>query len=318
MNPPVVVGVDGSEDALRAVDWAADEARRHGLPLRIVHASRWTYYEGLPTSRSAEDHTWEAERVAAEAEQRARLRQPDVPLRSDVLAEDPGEYLVSASAWASAVVVGSRGHGGLAGLLLGSVSLTVAARAECPVTVVRGDASAQDGWVVVGLGGPETSPAAVEYAFEEAHLTGHGVAVVHAWMCPRRESATAHTGQFDESRTLRQREAQQWLGEATAGPVSRHPDVPARQVEAEGPARDVLLEAGREAAMIVVGARRREGHLGMQLGPVGHAVLHHAKCTVTVVPEGQHHPKDDAAPQESEVTWGAGGHHPVYTPVPGR
>lgn len=127
MAVPLVVGIDGSQASLEAVDWAADEALRHDVPLHLLHAG-------------AADH--DASDLVAAASERARKSAPAVRLSSEVLFEDAASALVSDGRNALALVLGSRGLGGLAGLLLGSVSLAVAARADCPVVVVRGGGGA--------------------------------------------------------------------------------------------------------------------------------------------------------------------------------
>src|SRR5690606_37136730 len=137
---PLVVGVDGSDSSLEAVDWAVDEATRLGLPLQLVHASLWERYEGrapsFGTDRPAEEVV--AEHIAASGAERARARNPELEVSAEVVPEDAVSALLRAAPEAFAVVTGSRGRGGIAGMLLGSVSLTVAARAVCPVIVVRG------------------------------------------------------------------------------------------------------------------------------------------------------------------------------------
>jgi nucleotide-binding universal stress UspA family protein len=290
---PLVVGTDGSDGALKAVDWAAAEAAKRGTPLRVLHASRWSRYEGLtPNFAGTElaERSVNAGHMAASAVERAQVLQPDLAVSSDVYADDPAVALIEASRHAAAVVVGSRGLGGVTGLMLGSVSVQVAGRAESPVVVVRHRAAvrAENRWAVLALGREGTSTAAVEYAFAEAELHGWGVEAVHAWMCPHSETATQHTGQFDEARLARQRQAERWLDDALAPSVAAHPHVRVRRVPVESRPQPVLVEAARSAELLVVGARRRHGAVGMQLGPVNHTVLHRAACPVVVVPEGHH------------------------------
>ncbi|MFK0266139.1 universal stress protein [Streptomyces angustmyceticus] len=285
---PLVVGTDGSPDAMRAVDWAADEAALRGCPLRLLYASLWALHEepahSCGGSRRAQ-RAGAAQAVAAAAEVRARSRCPEVAVTADVRDEDPVYALADASEGAAAIIVGCRGHG-LSGSLLGSVSLTVAARARCPVFVVRGGvpATTDERWVVVGLAAPGTTTAAVDFAFTEAALRGWGVEVVHAWARPRREHATVCSGDFNETRLFHEQQAKLWLDEALARPTAVHSDVPVRRVAVESRARPALLQAASHAGLLVVGARRRRDPLVLQLGLVNHAMLHHAPCTVAVVP----------------------------------
>ncbi|PWI44736.1 universal stress protein [Streptomyces sp. ICBB 8177] len=287
---PVTVGTDGSDDALRAVDWAADEAVERGARLRVVHASRWAHYEGqLPSAtsqRSAEEVL--AQHYVASAEERARVRQPGLTVSGEVLADDPVTAFVAESDRCLAIVLGHRGRGELAGLLLGSVGLQVAARARCPVVVVRGHGAGgadELSEVVVGVGERGTGSAAVTFAFEEAAARGCAVTAIHAWRVPSHQMPTAHTGQLDDARQSCRADAEGWMEIALRAVSERHPEVKARQAVVEGGARRELLAVSRDASLLVVGARRRGGGAGLQLGPVNHALLHHAQCPVAVVPE---------------------------------
>ncbi|MEV6566910.1 universal stress protein [Streptomyces kronopolitis] len=282
------MGTDGSPDALRAVDWAADEAALRGCPLHLLYASLWASPEEParpPGSSRRAQHADAARAVAAAAERRARSRRPEVALAADVCEEDPVYALVDASDRAAAVLVGSRGHG-LSGEILGSVSVTVAARARCPVFVVRGGApTTTDGnWIVAGLAAPGTTTAAIDFAFTEAALHGWGVEVLHAWTPPRRENATVRAGEVAATRIVHEQQAEQWLDEALVRPTAVHSCVPVRRVVVESRARPALLQAASHAALLVLGARRRRDPLVPQLGRVTHAMLHGAPCTVAVVP----------------------------------
>ncbi|MGY4742214.1 universal stress protein [Streptomyces sp. ATMOS53] len=285
---PIVVGVDGSEPSLRAVDWAADEAALRGLPLRLVYASLWERYEG---ESLADDLGKPSEQVTAEdivrtAAQRARLRQGGLKISADVLPEEPEYALVHEGGSASALVLGTRGRSGFVEMLLGSVSLTVAAHAVCPVIVLRGShdnqvRSGARGRVVVGIGEKATDSAALRFAVEEAKLRHATLDAVRAWRCPAHET-TDHPLLAGEPARLHEQHATEFLDKALKGAPA---DVDLRRRTVEGPARRVLLDASYEADLLVVGARRNPGHLGLQLGRVAHAVLHHSACAVAVVPE---------------------------------
>ncbi|WP_028800233.1 universal stress protein [Streptomyces sp. 142MFCol3.1] len=288
MNLPVVVGVDGSEPSLRAVDWAADEAALRGAPLRLVYASLWERYEG---DALAEDLGKDSGQVIAEdivqaAAQRARLRQADVEVSTDVLPEEPEYALVRTGRSAAVLVLGTRGRSGIVEMLLGSVSLSVAARADCPVIVLRGSHDNQvragkHGRIVVGVGEKGTSSAALRFAAQEAGLRGATLDVVRAWRCPAHET-TDHPLLAEEPARLHERRAAEVLDEALKDVPA---DVELSRRTVEGPTRRVLLAASRGADLLVVGARRGSGHLGLQMGRVAHGVLHHAACAVAVVPE---------------------------------
>jgi nucleotide-binding universal stress UspA family protein len=278
MDLPIVVGVDGSEPSLRAVDWAADEAAVRGVPLRLVYASLWERYEGvsLAADLGRPSDQLMAEEIVATAERRARRRQADVKIFTDVLPEEPEYALVRESRMASAVVLGSRGRSGMAEALVGSVSVTVAGHAHCPVIVLRGSDDNQarsgvHGRIAVGVGENAQSAAAVRFALDEARLRGVPLDAVRAWRCPAHES-------LDNGRLSGEAALEAALQDAPA-------DVQVHRRTFEGPARQVLSALSTGADLLVVGARRREGHYGLQLGRVAHAVLHHSACPVAVVPQ---------------------------------
>ncbi|MBD3006864.1 universal stress protein [Streptomyces sp. 5-10] len=329
---PVVVGVDGSDAASDALDWAAEMAGRRGLPLRVVHASLWERYEGYIPGTAADRpaERLHSEAVLATAAERAGRRVPALKVMTDLAADDAVTALLRAGKSAEALVVGSRGRGEFASLLLGSVGLGIAARAQCPVVVVRGRPENVCGGmnrVVVGIaererqGEREPAPpsAAVAFALREARLRGGELEAVHAWRCAGpedhgkpgnhggREARGAHEEQgareangtrethgarephgareTQSAREAHERRAAELLDETLGGATAAGlPPVPVAHRPVEGSARKALLDASAHADLLVVGARRRQGHFGMQLGLVNHAVLHHAKCPVAVVP----------------------------------
>lgn len=278
MELPLVVGIDGSDGSLLAIDWAVDEAARHGMPLRLVYASLWERYEGtVPTTnlRRPSEQVM-AEHIVASAAERARRRNPDVKLSTETIRSEAVSALLSEGNNASLLVTGSRGRGELKGLLLGSVGLAVAARAYCPVIVVRGDAAGLAGTherILLGAGDASTS----------GEARGGVLDVVRSWRCPAHES-TDHPLMAGEPARLHEERAVEILETALRDAAADHPSVKLRRRTAEGPARTVLLDAAAEADLLVVGALRREGHFGLQLGRVAHALLHHSACPVAVVP----------------------------------
>ncbi|MEU9451534.1 universal stress protein [Streptomyces sp. NPDC048277] len=285
---PIVVGVDGSEPGLRAVDWAADEAAVRGLPLRLVYASLWERYEGtsLAEDLAKPSDQVTAEDIVATAARRARGRRPGVTVSTDVLPEEPEYALVRESRDAALLVTGTRGRSGVAEALLGSVSLAVAGHAHCPVIVVRGShdnraAPPVHGRVVVGVGEKPAGSAAMRFAFQEARRRGVPVAAVRAWRCPAYET-TDHPLLSGEPARLHEQQAAEALEAALQDAPA---DVVAQRHTVEGRTRNVLVDASRDADLLVVGARRRPGHFGLQLGRVAHGVLHHSACPVAVVPE---------------------------------
>ena len=303
MDLPLVVGVDGSESAMRAVDWATDEAALRGLPLRLVYGSLWERYEGAALAdglgRPAEQIV--ADRVVEAAAKRARRRNADVAITAEVLPEDAVGLLLTEGFGATALVLGSRGRSGIAERLLGSVSRTVAARAHCPVIVLRGshDNQARAGRhqrVVLGVGDPAHGEEAVRFAFEEAARRGVPLEAVRAWRRPAVES-TDHPLMSGEPARLHEQAAVDILDAALHGATAARPGVEVHRRTVEGTARKVLLDASADADLLVVGVRRHDarGRTSLHLGRVAHAVLHHAACPVAVVPRQDRAPQSPAA-----------------------
>ncbi|MFF7160180.1 universal stress protein [Streptomyces sp. NPDC008086] len=286
---PLVVGVDGSDGSLLAVDWAVDEAARRGLPLRLVHASLWERYEGMTPSLHLERPSEQvmAEHIVASAAERAHRRNPDVKVSTDILPTEAADALLHEGNNASALVTGSRGRGELKGLLLGSVGLAVAARAYCPVIVIRGDKVGLAGTherILLGAGDPASSEDAARFAFREADVRGCVLDAVRTWRCPVHETADTAT-LAEEPAQYHEERARAQLDELLHDPMADHPDVRVRSATVEGPARKVLVRRSAAADLVIVGARRRQGHFGLQLGRVAHTLLHHAQCPVAVVPQ---------------------------------
>ena len=274
MSAPIVVGIDGSVHAWRALDWAVDRAVRHLLPLLLVHGSRALLDEGTIPPDALRRLAREREDLLAEARQYALKLHPGLDVGTRLVPVDPGRALVEESERADLVTVGSRGQGGFEGLLFGSVGLYTAAHARCPVLVVPrsapypSDAPAQ---IVVGIEGLDDEGVFIEWAFREAASRGSRILALHAV-----------GGEFSPRRRVIE---ELELSESLAGYRERYPEVTVdRLVSDRAPAR-ALVGASEDAALVVVGARRRRAPLaGMALGRVNHAVLHHARCPVAVVP----------------------------------
>jgi nucleotide-binding universal stress UspA family protein len=290
VSAPVVVGVDGSPAGLAAVAVAAREARMRGTGLRVVHAFFWPMMRVPlePSSMGPPDGGLrnQADRVVEEALGHAREVAPDVVAEGTVVTGDTLPVMAEESRGAALAVVGSRGLGAFVGLLLGSTGVHLAAHGHCPVLVVRGAGDpAREGPVVAGVDGSPSGDAAIEFAFAEAAMRGSGLVAVHAWSPWKAEApapqdpAAPHASRAGDLAANEERV----LAEALAGRQERYPDVPVeRKVLRDGP-REALIEASREASLVVVGARGRGGFTGMLLGSVSQALLHHADCPVAVV-----------------------------------
>lgn len=134
---PVLLGIDGSPASEAATAFAFDEASRRGADLLALHA--WTDMRVFPLiekdwlRQEAQGHETLSERLAGWQEQ-----YPDVTVRRRIVCDRPARWLIDEARQAQLVVIGSRGRGGIAGMLLGSVSTAVAESATAPVVVVRG------------------------------------------------------------------------------------------------------------------------------------------------------------------------------------
>ena len=277
---PVVVGVDGSESALHAVRWAADEARRLDTSLRLVHAYEVPtgYPAGFVDPHVLRDalsaHGWEwlvqAHRVAAAIAPRSRV---------DLVEKSGGAVstLVRESRGAARVVLGSRGLGAITGLVVGSTAVALAELAHCPIVVVRGKNTA--GPIVVGVDRSHDGDAAIAFGFAAAEARQTDLIAVHAWT-----HVLASSGGTDPPAiTPPTRQAAATLDEQLVGWSEKYPDVQViRKVTRERASRAVLRHA-ENAQLVVVGSRGRGGLRGLLLGSTSQHLLHHAPCPVAVV-----------------------------------
>jgi nucleotide-binding universal stress UspA family protein len=265
---PVVAGVDGSQYAVTAAQWAAAEAGRRRVPLRLVaindDPARAEYVD-----KALQDAT-ELCRARTESE-----------VTAEVIHGHPIEELLRCGEHARLVVLGNRGQGRFAGALLGSVSGTVATQAACPVVVIRGT-PATTGPVVVGVDGSPASLQALRCGFEAAALRGTEVVAVQAW----HEEGLLSVPLVPEDREKVQREIAQSLTEQVAGCREKYPSVAARTIAQHGHPVVTLKDAARDAQLLVVGHRGRGGFDGLFLGSVAAGVLHHALCPVMVIRAG--------------------------------
>ena len=282
----VVVGVDGSEQSLRALDRAAQEAHRRGTELQILCGGVWPKRSAVPITESDQERMLQqAARIVDEAAERARQYAPDLRIvPSTQVQVSAADALVRATRTAALTVVGTRGYGGFAGLLVGSVSLRVAAHCEGPLMVVRADHSggqeAHRGTVLAGYASDKDKEA-VRYAFEEAERADAKLRVLHSWAPPRMPGVLQRPPHEDSEGA---EAARAEMRRELAPFAKSHPGVSVSEEAQPGSAAGALLEASRAADVLVLTARRRQHRLGMNIGPTAHAVLHHAHCPVVMVP----------------------------------
>lgn len=279
---PVVAGVDGSESSLGAARWAADEARRRGVSLRLVSAVHMPVVGYGIGAGLAVDLTKEL-RQAAERELtalRSELSTGCIDVTFAIRTGTAVPALVEESRSALCVVLGSRGLGGFTGALVGSTAVGLVAHGHCPVAVVR--QARPDGPVVVGVDGSPASEAAVSLAFEEASSRGAELVAVHSWTdfdADLSPAAARHFVVDEQAVAIAERES---LAERLAGWREKYPDVPVRCVVARDRPVRCLLDQAENARLLVVGSRGRGGFTGMLLGSTSQALVHHAPCPLLV------------------------------------
>ncbi|WP_406369468.1 universal stress protein [Streptomyces sp. NBC_00647] len=284
----VVVGVDGSPSSLDAVQVAAAEAGARGVGLRLVHAFVWPSVHlppgGPPWNPAMARVRESVDGTLIEAEERARRAVPQVSVVREVAVGEPLMVLEIESRTASLVVVGSRGLSAFGSLLLGSTAVHLAAHGRCPVLVVRGRPD-PSGPVLLAVDGSPAGEGAVEFAFAEASLRGVDLVALHVWNA---RSERAHEGPGDPLNAVADieglRQDEQRLLDGIVTPwQERHPRLAVERRLMRSGVRPALIEASRDAQLVVVGARGRGGFTGLLLGSVSQALLHHAQCPVAVV-----------------------------------
>ncbi len=289
----IVVGVDGSEGARRALGWAVAEAAARKAVLQPVMAWQSPYdygemrYVPVDENRLAEGAGKRLEQALAEAGAGDRID----PL---VVRGDPAQVLCERSDGADLLVVGSRGHGGFAGLLLGSVSAKCAHHSRCPLVIVRDGKPGQERnrirRILAGADGSEGARLALAWAVDEAAVHGASVVAVDVWRGPYGGDMMLEF-EFDmqhfreDSRVLLER-AQERLAAHVAEAARRDPGVEVVPLVVQGdtPAR-ILCERSADADLLVVGSRGHGGFARLLLGSVGTACAHHSKCPVAIIPK---------------------------------
>ena len=287
---PIVAGTDGSEESLRAVDWAAREAVLRGAPLRIVSAA------ALPPrmmSRAGADAVEydtvtdvlikERDRALAAAAERAARTAPGLLIDADPLDSQPAQAVTESGTGALMLVLGSRGIGTFTALLLGSVSRYAASHASCPVVVVRDEAPSPHGLVGVGVADLDTCGDALTFAFEEAGLRKASLLVMHAWHTPQTDISRAGQAFTPPGPQADAADAALHLTGLLDDWRAKYPDVQVSQDVVHGHPGRALVGLSARADLVVVG--RHAKHPGLPgAGSVRHAVLNHAHGPVATIP----------------------------------
>lgn len=289
----VVVGVDGSEGSLHALDWAIDAAAGRGATLRLVYAM------GLPLvtvplggpirTAPSPEVSQAAKALLEEALRRVQEAAPSLRAVTEVSRAEAHHALLKSAQDAELLVVGSRGYSGVASLFLGSVAQRVASHATCPVVVVpptSQEAAARRGRVVVGVDGSEHAAAALRFALVEAERLRAELVAVYAWQAPDApvDPFTVLQADVAVDREQQVARAREWLlrtVDEARTPLTQR--VPVRVETPEKHPAAALLDEGADVDLIVVGSRGRGGFTGLLLGSVSQQVLNHAVVPVAVV-----------------------------------
>lgn len=287
----VVVAVDGSPASNNAVRWAANTAAKRDVPLRLASSytlPQFLYSEGMvPPQELYDDLQRETLRKIDDAREIALSVNPDLRIGHAVAEGSPIDMLLEMSRDAAMIVMGSRGLGGLSGMVLGSVSGAVVSHASCPVVVVREDNAVNDenkyGPVVVGVDGSEVSRRATEVAFQEAQARGAELIAVHTWIDSQVQAPGAGFAitedRWEEVHTEKSELLDNYLRELGEA----YPGVQIGKIITRDRPVRALTEAAAGAQLLVTGSHGRGGFKGMLLGSTSRALLQSAPCPMMVV-----------------------------------
>ena len=281
---PVVAATDGSEESLRAVEWAAREAVLHGAPLRIVSAAslpKMVLLQLQPERDAVLGFVREQrDRVLTAAAARAAEMAPGLLIDTEPLEGPAARAVTGSGSDASMLVVGSRGVGAFAAMLLGSVARCAADHATCPVVVVRDETAAVHRLVGVGIGDLDNCAVSLAFAFEEAAVRKASLMAIHAWRAPQAGISRAGTAYPPPSLHAAAADAARQLRLLMDNWREKYPDVPVSQDVVHGHPGRALAGLSARADLVVLG--RHPGLPGP--GFVRHAVLNHAHGPVALVP----------------------------------
>ena len=285
---PIVAATDGSEESLRAIEWAAREAEIHDVPLRIVSAAALLPrmiegQEGSDPGTVTDALSRNRDLALARSAERAAKTSPGLLIDTDRLTGLPAQAVTESGAGALMLVVGSRGLGAFTAMVLGSVSRYVATHASCPVAVVRDETMPTHRQVCVGIGDLDHCADSLTFAFEEAAERQASLLAVHSWHAPQADISRAGQAFTAPSGHAVEAEAGRRLAALLDGWRAKYPDVPVSQDVVHGHPGRTLVGLSARADLVVLGRHAR--HSGLPgPGAVTHAVLNHAHGPVVTVP----------------------------------
>jgi nucleotide-binding universal stress UspA family protein len=279
--PRIVVGVDFSRNAARAANWAARDANNRGLALHLAYAYDRPGAKGtiIAPPHYVQAHRMAGEKLLAKTADTIREQYPHIPLSSEVFELGAADALITLSRHAQLVVTGTRGHGGFTGMLLGSVSLTVAAHAHCPTVVIHGEATDRPlNEIVLGIA-PGQAQAPIRFAFASAATLGAPLSVIRCrW--PR----SAPEGHDPPSPMLPDVQEEADIADLLRPVREDYPDVKVSTYLMRGNPVPSLIGAAQGSRLLVVGTHHHHGPLSIGTGYVIHGLLAHSLTPVAVVP----------------------------------
>ncbi|MCV7151340.1 universal stress protein [Mycolicibacterium pyrenivorans] len=256
---PVVAGIDGSDTAVQAARWAADEAISRSVPLRLVFVTKATHPSADDYDRDVHhgNASLHAARDAMDAEGLT------VEVDTAILTGPPGAALIGESRDAAMVCVGSVGIGRHARAILGSAATELAEKAHCPVAIIRPrDDDGSDGetsWIVVAVNDAPDNESVVEHALAEARL---------------RKAPVLALGEGQRTRDSLDRDVEKMK--------EHHPEVHIYPVADQAGVAHFLRHNDERIQLTVIGGSQAD-QLADIVGPFGHAVFRHGRSSVLIV-----------------------------------
>jgi nucleotide-binding universal stress UspA family protein len=303
MTAPIVAGIDGSEESLAAVQWAAVAAARRGVPLSIVHVvehhvepatdgeilrydpQHWgPVRHGLPHG---------ARSALARASRRAVAAAPGLSVRLAAVFGRADQVLSAITDRAPLLVIGTRGNGGFSGLRFGSVALCLASRARCPVVFTRAGSRPEVREIVAGTDDRYEARSALEFSFGEADVRGARLTAMYVWAHPEAGRLDGYHDWVLSVDAVNEGAAS-LLSEQVLPWRDKYPEVIVTESPVRGDPERALALASQSSDLVVIGGRRDQAS-AKGVGPVTFAMLQHAQCPVAIIPgvalpwAGAHH-----------------------------
>ncbi|WP_380156234.1 universal stress protein [Kineococcus sp. R86509] len=287
----IVVGIAEPATSAAAVQWAGAQAQRSGSSLEILRALQY------PSTTAAGMGAWYPDDLMGELdslalteleEARASVSDtfPDLEIDTRLVHTHPRLALTRASETARMVVTGARRRRTLAGALLGSTSMHVAAHSRCPTAVIHAEPVPGARGVVVGYDGSPAADEAVTVAAEQASAVGEELLVVHAWFLEGVVPVGFEPTRYVARSTRQEADQRHRLEQVARTVADLHPGLVVRaDLLVDGFASDGLVTAALTARLLVVGSRGHGAFASMLLGSTSSNVLQHTLTPVIVVPD---------------------------------